>query len=303
MIDQRLSSNALESRAVYECTPSLLHRLHFQNTDYRMFESAEQYSSMAQDHVNEALYILTRYEHEVNGGDDEIVLDVGCGSGDVTVQVLGRMKRWKQIVGIDFNSAMIEFANRNAPDVNKYSFEVVNFNKPISEEFSKKKFNKIFSFFALQWMKNRRTVAQNIYDLLAPGGQAFLLLVSYSKIYEIWDDIAESSEWKNHIPFSGPLNELVYAEKPEELVIAPLKDVGLKIVKSEILERKNAFKANEDTDDSKIEKLKTVDPFLKSIPVEKKDRYLEDLLERVKTKIGPNGATDYTALIVIAQKD
>ncbi|CAB0006146.1 unnamed protein product [Nesidiocoris tenuis] len=65
-----------------------------------MFESAEQYSSMAQDHVNEALYILTRYEHEVNGGDDEIVLDVGCGSGDVTVQVLGRMKRWKQIVRV-----------------------------------------------------------------------------------------------------------------------------------------------------------------------------------------------------------
>lgn len=51
-----------------------------------------------------------------------------------------------------------------------------------------------------------------------------------------------------------------------------------------------------------VKKLKSVDPFLKYIPHHLRGAYGRELLNRVVTTIGPDGATDYKALLIVVQK-
>lgn len=40
---------------------------------------------------------------------------------------------------------------------------------------------------------------KNIYKLLKLGGQALLLLVVRSGVYQVWDKLAKSDKWKKYL--------------------------------------------------------------------------------------------------------
>jgi len=93
----------------------------------------------------------------------EQILDVGCGSGQLTAALAAA---GIDFVGIDNDSAMIEAARRNAPHVR---FEVGNartfaFDAP---------FDAIFSTAVLYWISaaDMDPVLRRVHDALAPGGR------------------------------------------------------------------------------------------------------------------------------------
>jgi trans-aconitate 2-methyltransferase len=106
---------------------------------------------------------------------DESIVDLGCGSGENTVELARRAPRGRA-VGIDSSAAMIDAASKVLegvePEVRaRLSFQlgdIATFNA--AGEHSKK-YSVAFSNAALQWVPGHREIFQHIYDALTPGGR------------------------------------------------------------------------------------------------------------------------------------
>ncbi|XP_073992180.1 juvenile hormone acid O-methyltransferase-like isoform X2 [Rhodnius prolixus] len=275
-----------------------------------MYEDADLYSQYSLDHQNEAKRMLHKYGHHLTWDKlGETVLDIGCGSGDVTNNIIKPFlsPTFKALVGVDISEKMVQYARKKWPLDPRVHFHTLDISKPskiTALPLTLQQYDKIFSFFCLQWVSDRRAAAKSIHRLLKPGGQAFLLLVVNSGIYLVWDTIAKSKKWKKY--FKGvvllPMNEYVYMNAPDEVFCKSVRSVGL-IIKECIIEvRKNVFTTSTHTDEEMTDRLRTVDPLITYIPEHLKDDYMREVLDLTKKIVSPKGATDYSALIVVLKK-
>ncbi len=102
---------------------------------------------------------------------DESIVDLGCGSGENTVELARRAPRGRA-VGIDSSAAMIDAANKVLeavePEVRgRLSFIL----EDIAEFNAANEYAVIFSNAALQWVPGHREIFKRIYDALLPGGR------------------------------------------------------------------------------------------------------------------------------------
>src|SRR5580704_1005931 len=101
---------------------------------------------------------------------DESIIDLGCGSGENTVELARRAPRGR-VVGLDSSAAMIDAANKVLLDVEpevrvRLRFTLGN----ISEFNASSEYAVAFSNAALQWVPGHREIFKRIYDALIPGG-------------------------------------------------------------------------------------------------------------------------------------
>ncbi|MFS0781892.1 class I SAM-dependent methyltransferase [Bacillus sp. 1P06AnD] len=92
---------------------------------------------------------------------NEHILDVGCGTGDLTWAI---SRSCQSIIGIDYSAAMIEEAQHKYPSLPFQQCDASNL--PFHDEF-----DAVFSNAALHWMKDKRQVIRKIYESLQPGGR------------------------------------------------------------------------------------------------------------------------------------
>jgi len=97
----------------------------------------------------------------LEGKAGERILDLGCGTGQLTAQIasLGA-----EVLGIDKSADMIAQAKKNFPGL---KFEIAD----ASQFTAPQPFDAVFSNAALHWMKPPRAVARRIADALRPGGR------------------------------------------------------------------------------------------------------------------------------------
>lgn len=105
----------------------------------------------------DAKHILDKYFHlvEFDVDAEEAVLDVGCGIGDVTCELLIPClpKSVKSVVGVDFSEDMIDFARSKWPNVTFSHMNIASENIPVDYE---EAFDHIFSFYCLHWIMQQR---------------------------------------------------------------------------------------------------------------------------------------------------
>lgn len=108
---------------------------------------------------NDTKFVLDNYSHLVrwNLDEREDVIDVGCGLGDVTCELL--VPRLPEtvgnVVGVDYSDDMLEFAR------SKWPTSAVTFDKldlgaaqpPVDYE---EAFHHAFSFYCLHWVQQQR---------------------------------------------------------------------------------------------------------------------------------------------------
>lgn len=93
---------------------------------------------------------------------NEIILDLGCGSGDLTAKIANSAKK---VIGIDFAKDMIDKASAKYPNI-----EFHQHNAECPFPFTEK-FDAIFSNAALHWMLDTQNVVKNISTALKTGGR------------------------------------------------------------------------------------------------------------------------------------
>jgi trans-aconitate methyltransferase len=92
---------------------------------------------------------------------EERVLDLGCGTGDLTLELA---KRGARVVGLDASSAMVEEARRKHPSLQL----VVGDGQELSYDHE---FDAVFSNATLHWMPRAADVAGGVARALVPGGR------------------------------------------------------------------------------------------------------------------------------------
>ncbi|UNO50902.1 MULTISPECIES: class I SAM-dependent methyltransferase [Alicyclobacillus] len=122
-------------------------------------------SHVAAKHYDEKLGFVSEYGRQVvellHPQPGERVLDIGCGTGDLTNQIA---RLGASVVGIDVSERMVEQARRKYPDL---SFRVGD-----AQDFSTSEtFDAVFSNAALHWMQNPTAVIQSVWKALKAGGR------------------------------------------------------------------------------------------------------------------------------------
>lgn len=106
------------------------------------------------------------------------VLDVGCGSGSITRDIVDLVGDTGFVKGIDTSSHLIDLAHRDFAGIPNLTFEVADINSFSSD----KKYNVITSARVFQWLANPEEVLNKMKDLLAVGGCITILDYNHEKI-------------------------------------------------------------------------------------------------------------------------
>ncbi|CAN7944635.1 unnamed protein product, partial [Ixodes hexagonus] len=129
------------------------------------------------------------------------VLDLGCGTGDFTKDVLLPSNYpCRKIVGVDTSPAMVAYSRTN----NGHSdirYEVLDAAAPSVSAFVEKngKFDRVYSFFCLHWIKDQEAVFKNIGRLLTDDGECLLLFTAQFVLYDVWHEMAGMERWRDII--------------------------------------------------------------------------------------------------------
>lgn len=129
------------------------------------------------------------------------ILDVGCGTGDFTRDVL---LPWNQpchsIVAVDVSTLMVDYARRNHAH-SRIRYEVLDITTPDVTLFLDKhgKFTRIYSFCCLNWIRDQEAAFRNIGRLLTDDGECLLLFTAPFFLYDVWLEMAKMERWKDII--------------------------------------------------------------------------------------------------------
>lgn len=116
-------------------------------------ESNDLQSNISQEVIKKYLKFI---EWNQNGDDD--IIDIGCGTGNVTVEILlpNFPSSIKRLLAVDVNTKMIKTALEKYSNFNsKVDFGVLDMGEEIPDNY-KEKFNHVFSFFCLHWIQDQR---------------------------------------------------------------------------------------------------------------------------------------------------
>jgi len=97
----------------------------------------------------------------LNPKPDEIILDLGCGTGDLTKSI---SLSCAKVVGVDSSAEMIEKAKSKYPDIEFYQMDA----RKLKFDFQ---FDAIFSNAVLHWIPEKEIVIEKMYSLLKGNGR------------------------------------------------------------------------------------------------------------------------------------
>lgn len=135
-----------------------------------------------------------------NGGDS--LLDIGCGSGDVTIDFLLPIlpENFRRLVGVDLSQEMVEFARQQYPHP-RISFDHFDLGVDIEKQriHGIEPFDHITSFYCLHWVQNQERAVQNMFKLLKPDGDVLLVFLAQNPIFDIYKQMSQTKKWAKYM--------------------------------------------------------------------------------------------------------
>lgn len=126
-------------------------------------------------------------------------LDVGCGPGDFTRDVLlPRCMPCRRIVGVDCSREMIEYARCNSAH-EKINFALLDIAADVSrflDEFGH--FERVYSFFCLNWVNDLSAALKNINRLMSPTGECLLVMYAALEPAEVMKVAATTEDFSKY---------------------------------------------------------------------------------------------------------
>ncbi|XP_030745657.1 juvenile hormone acid O-methyltransferase [Sitophilus oryzae] len=255
-------------------------------------------------HVVKTYLNLIRWD----GGDTESVLDVGCGEGYTTLQVLLPQlpENCRKVVGSDISNKMVEFARKASAGNPRVKFRQMDIGKEIKWNVTEK-FDHVFSFYCLHWVPAQRKAFENIFNLLKPGGDMLVSLLITAPIFQVYENISKNIRWAPYF-IKESVSPYHHSKKADEEVKTILQDVGFESCKCIVEDKQYTFSNWNVLKHSII----AVNPTIPLLSSTDRIKYTEDFIEEVKNIYGydltvasnnNNGIpVNYKLLIVYARK-
>ncbi|CAL1678262.1 unnamed protein product [Lasius platythorax] len=142
-------------------------------------------------------------------------MDVGCGPGDVTRDVLLPVLNSKAtIIGTDIMENVVEYANKTYNDKERLKFEMLDIQtKKLPEKYISK-FDHIFSFHALHWCYDIRQTFENIYCMLRPDKTMLILSVAHhAALFEPLETMAQDMRYASYMEVNTITSKMWYKKK------------------------------------------------------------------------------------------
>lgn len=169
----------------------------------------------------DAKQVLDEFSHLFQWRSDgkDLVLDIGCGSGDVTVDYILPILplKFSRLVGADLSDGMLRYARENYGQYTKLSFEKLDIGIPIDLRAFPEPFDHITSFYCLHWIENQKQAMKNIYNLLTSEGDCLLVFLAENPIFEVYKQLSKKKKWA---PFMLDVNRFIspyqHSENPAD---------------------------------------------------------------------------------------
>lgn len=181
-------------------------------------------------------------------GEDSL-LDIGCGSGDVTIDFILPVlpPKFKRLVGADISDGMLDYA-RQSYQHSKIVFEKLDVGAPLESNTWEDPFDHVTSFYCLHWVRDQRQAISNIYNLLSTEGDCLLVYLASHPYFEVTKRLSKTKRWASYLTdifyppyqFSGnPIDELTkllettgFAEFSVQVVEKTFTFNGINMLKS-----------------------------------------------------------------------
>ena len=217
---------------------------------------------------------------------DESIIDLGCGSGENTVELARRAPRGKAL-GLDSSAAMIEAANKVLegvePEVRRrLSFvlgDIAKFN-------AANEYDVVFSNAALQWVPGHRDIFQHIFDALIPGGRVVVQMPKNDRetAQVTILQLASESPWREMLPsVSVPSREVPGPDRYNNL----LTELGF--IEVDCYEHVFQHPMDSPRDVVDWSRATALRPIFGRLPDDQHGPFLEALVERLTRAYGTDG--------------
>jgi trans-aconitate 2-methyltransferase len=216
--------------------------------------------------------------------DDERIIDLGCGSGENTLELARRSARGTAM-GVDGSPAMVEAA-RKVLDIEpelkrRVSFELMN----VAEFHGECEYSLIFSNATFQWIPDHKKLFAACFEALRLGGT----IVVQMPANETETAKMEIGRLAREAPWSEMLGgrDRAFHEEPPEFYAAMLKQIGYDEIDCYHL----TFHHQMDRPHDVVQWYKSTGlrPFLDKLPKESHDEFLGKVTERLIAAYGTAG--------------
>lgn len=149
------------------------------------------------------------------------ILDIGCGTGELTYILASKVHPWGKVYGIDPDHSRIEVAQRYDIHNAHVAFE----HTSIENYESATRFDLIYSNYVLHWVQNKEAVLTKIKKLLQPSGRFVMQCITGTP--EILQDLKMlSTSFKESVMDTFPITS-------EEEWMHIIQKTGFKVNKKE----------------------------------------------------------------------
>ncbi|GAB0090896.1 Methyltransf_25 domain-containing protein [Sergentomyia squamirostris] len=129
--------------------------------------------------------ILTRFLHWLTWKPNETILDIGCGTGDLSYKYIYPLLlgSFKKFVCADVSPRMITEAEKRFQGKPKVSFQQLDITKDLEKD-QECTYNRVFSIYCVTWLSDQKKAFENVYKLLKPSGECFVVLIRRHGFFE-----------------------------------------------------------------------------------------------------------------------
>lgn len=198
-------------------------------------------------------------------GEEDKVLDVGCGDGKITRLIAKQVPRGI-VMGLDISEKMLAHASSS------FSADNLLFIHASAEAIPfRNQFDKVVSLCTLQWVLKQEEALESIRDSLKPGGMVLLLFPGKlpTNAGYVAEKVMRSKKWSTYFPDAKP--QRVYYTEEEYRSL--LTRAGFKIKSLEEKEVINTYK-NEEAFIGFVRPLMT---FIGHLPADLKEDFIKEV--------------------------
>ena len=122
---------------------------------------------------------------DIDGLIHPTVLDIGCGTGNATFELMQKLEGRGHFLGIDISKEMVAIARIKAEELGfiNVAFEVMDAE---NLNFPKPQFDFVFSNQVFHWIKNRQALLKGVYNCLKPGGKLAFVFQGENSFNELF---------------------------------------------------------------------------------------------------------------------